>query len=74
MGANSMLIIINAFRSLGRYSSEEESDADVKATKSQKNRRATMAAPVSSSTVVTRKSVVEPNVRFCVFFYCSLTH
>lgn len=32
-------------RSLGRYSSEEESDTDVKTTKKDKNRRATMAAP-----------------------------
>lgn len=32
-------------RSLGRYSSEEESDTEIKATKSQKNRRVTMAAP-----------------------------
>ncbi|XP_019769526.1 inner nuclear membrane protein Man1 isoform X2 [Dendroctonus ponderosae] len=50
-------------RSLGRYSSEEDSDADVKTTKNQKNRRATMAAPVSSTGMVTRKSVVEPVLR-----------
>ncbi|XP_049825113.1 inner nuclear membrane protein Man1 isoform X3 [Aethina tumida] len=33
-------------RSLGRYSSEEESDNDVKTVKKDKNRRATMAAPL----------------------------
>lgn len=32
-------------RSLGRYSSEEESDTDVRSSKKDKNRRATMAAP-----------------------------
>ncbi|KAJ8964210.1 hypothetical protein NQ314_005039 [Rhamnusium bicolor] len=33
-------------RSMGRYSSEEESDSDVKVTKKRENRRATMAAPL----------------------------
>lgn len=49
-------------RSLGRYSSEEDSDTDVKSVKNQKNRRATMAAPVSSTTKTTRKVIVEPEV------------
>ncbi|XP_050305727.1 LEM protein 2-like isoform X2 [Anthonomus grandis grandis] len=50
-------------RSLGRYSSEEESDTEIK-SKLQKNRRVTMAAPASSSTAkTTRKTVVmEPDV------------
>lgn len=48
---------------MGRYSSEEESDTDVKSNKNQKNRRITMAAPVSSTTTrTTRKIVVEPEV------------
>lgn len=38
------------FRSLGRYSSEEDSDTDVKITKKDKGRRTTMAAPVSQVT------------------------
>ncbi|CAG9770188.1 unnamed protein product [Ceutorhynchus assimilis] len=38
-------------RSLGRYSSEEETDDEVKAIKIQKNRRVTMAAPTSSTTI-----------------------
>lgn len=45
---------------MGRYSSEEESDTDIKATKKKENRRATMAAPVMqppSSNVKIRKSV-----------------
>jgi len=50
-------------RSLGRYSSEEESDTDVKTTKKDKNRRITMAAPVSStSTRSTKKISVEPEI------------
>lgn len=47
-------------RSLGRYSSEEESDTDVKVSKKKDNRRATMAAPVMqppSSNVKIRKSI-----------------
>lgn len=47
-------------RSLGRYSSEEESDTEVKATKKKDNRRATMAAPIMqppSSNVKIRKSI-----------------
>ncbi|XP_076257147.1 uncharacterized protein LOC143194338 isoform X1 [Rhynchophorus ferrugineus] len=48
-------------RSLGRYSSEEESDSDAKSLKKERNRRATMAAPVSTSKI-SKKSVVEPEV------------
>lgn len=48
-------------RSLGRYSSEEESDTDAKSARKERNRRVTMAAPVSSTTTrVTRKVSVEP--------------
>lgn len=47
-------------RSLGRYSSEEESDTDVKSLKKDRNRRATMAAPVSSTTSKSKKIIVEP--------------
>ncbi|KAJ8921167.1 hypothetical protein NQ315_013639 [Exocentrus adspersus] len=46
-------------RSLGRYSSEEESDTEVKVTKKRDNRRATMAAPVMqppANTTRNRKS------------------
>ncbi|KRT79416.1 hypothetical protein AMK59_6963 [Oryctes borbonicus] len=41
-------------RSLAKYSSEEESDVDIKTTKKDKNKRATMAAPTSRVTL--RKS------------------
>lgn len=44
--------IIFFFRSLGRYSSEEESDAEVKIKKD--NRRVTMAAPVMQPPVNVR--------------------
>ncbi|XP_060533483.1 inner nuclear membrane protein Man1-like isoform X2 [Cylas formicarius] len=48
-------------RSLGRYSSEEESDNEAKRIKKDKNRRATMAAPISQAPK-TAKKIVEPEV------------
>ncbi|XP_066255672.1 uncharacterized protein [Euwallacea similis] len=45
-------------RSLGKYSSEDESDTDVKAVKNQKNRRVTMG-PVSSTSRTSMKSTEE---------------
>lgn len=66
------------YRSLGRYSSEEESDTDVKSTKKDKNRRATMAAPQStnstSKTGITLRKSLRHNdsddveVIFCFLF------
>lgn len=47
-----MLIVC---RSLGRYSSEEDSDSDVKVTKKKENRRATMAAPIMQPPSVTTR-------------------
>lgn len=43
------------FRSLGRYSSEEDSDSEIKITKKKENRRATMAAPVMQPPSVTTR-------------------
>lgn len=66
-----METLINTYiRSLGRYSSEEESDTDIKNVKKKDNRRATMAAPLMqppTSTVKPKKSSrfnesVEPEV------------
>lgn len=51
-------------KSLGRYSSEEESDTDVKATGRGKSRRATMAAPAMQPPTpvkATRRSAARKN-------------
>ncbi|XP_056630217.1 uncharacterized protein LOC130440859 isoform X2 [Diorhabda sublineata] len=49
-------------RSLGRYSSEDESDNDVKVTKKKENRRVTMAAPLMQPPAPSMK--VKKNSRF----------
>lgn len=64
-----------SFRSLAKYSSEEESDIDSRPAKKDKNKRATMAAPTSRVTL--RKSVKkvendsdsEVKIGFSYFFY-----
>jgi hypothetical protein len=50
-------------RSLGRYSSEDESDSDAKSAKRDKYKRATMAAPLMQPPQVRKRpSKVEPTV------------
>lgn len=69
-------------RSLGRYSSEEESDTDLRSSKKKDNRRATMAAPIMqppSSNIRIRKStrlheVSEPEVRILIIYNKFIKH
>lgn len=62
------------FRSLGRYSSEEESDSDIKVNKKKDSRRITMATSVMqppSSNVKIRKSTRlndTPETQVCIYY------